>query len=160
RLIGFWLTNRFRLGRMSATGAGSRGQCGPIAVRAAGRAVVRILDSVRDTRMHKSSHPLTAEERQEIADWVAFGLHRLGVEANTESADELQDLLRCAIDQFRRWDAAKRAASLDRTSLCLGCLWGQTVCDRLGWEWAKVSLGPEWEGYGVVSPSRSHVVLP
>ena len=56
--------------------------------------------------------------------------------------------------------AAERAAALDDVALGLGCLWGQAVCDLLGWEWASVRLGPEWQDYGVVPPGRSHVIFP
>ena len=47
-----------------------------------------------------------------------------------------------------------------QTALNLGCLWGQAVCDQLGWEWAAVTLEPGSEFYGVVSPSRSHIIFP
>jgi hypothetical protein len=110
--------------------------------------------------MHRTSRPLTAEERKEIADWVASGLRGLTLEGGSGVNDELQGILRLVIDKFRRWDAAQREAKLEMTSLCIGCLWGQTICDQVGWEWAKVRLGADWEGYGIVSPTKSHVVFP
>ena len=42
----------------------------------------------------------------------------------------------------------------------LGCLWGQTVCDELGWEWCCLMLGVGRETYVIVTPNRSHMVSP
>jgi hypothetical protein len=108
----------------------------------------------------KTDRPLTDPERDEVEDCVAGALERLGDGADSESPDQLQKRLREAIDAFRSEPDEEREAHLSQTALCFGCLWGQTVCDRLGWEWAAVSLEPDEEFYGVVSPSRSHVVFP
>src|SRR4051812_38754247 len=105
--------------------------------------------SPRNAKMHRTDLPLTDDEQQEIGNWVTFALRGLGVEAGTEPPDELQNQLRMAIDEFRLWDEDRRVANLEKGSLCIGSLWGQTLCDACGWEWANVSLGSEWEGYGV-----------
>ena len=42
----------------------------------------------------------------------------------------------------------------------LGCLWGQTVCDGLDWQWCCLMLGDGRETYVVVTPNRSHIVAP
>lgn len=49
--------------------------------------------------------------------------------------------------------------SLDNIALGLGCLWGQAVCDCLGWYWANITLD-ETSAVGIVSPTRSHVAFP
>jgi hypothetical protein len=112
------------------------------------------------SQTHKSDRPLNEDERREIGHWVAVGLQNIDVGATEQAADVVQDALRRTIDGMRGWDNDLRAVKLETASLIIGCLWGQTVCDRLGWEWAVVRLGPEWEGFGVVSPNRSHVVFP
>jgi hypothetical protein len=110
--------------------------------------------------MLKTDRPLTDDERQEVAGWLNFALRAYNLDASEGYSDYLQDLLRRSIDGFRSWEEPRRVAKLDTASLAMGCLWGQTICDLLGWEWASVRLGAEWEDYGVVSPNRSHVVFP
>ena len=44
-------------------------------------------------------------------------------------------------------------------AIALGCLWGQTVCDALGWEWCLVKKG-DAKIFSVASPNRSHFVPP
>ena len=53
----------------------------------------------------------------------------------------------------------KKDAVLD-LAVNLGCLWGQTVCDELGWEWCCLMLGDGRETYVIVTPNRSHIVSP
>jgi hypothetical protein len=136
------------------------------AAQAAPRPTAKVDDLIassshaRNAQMHNTDRPLTHDEQQEIGSYVTFALRGLGAQADKEPPEELQNQLRMAIDEFRLWDEERRAANLDKASLCMGCLWGQTLCDGCGWEWASVSLGSEWENYGVVSPNRSHVVFP
>jgi hypothetical protein len=42
----------------------------------------------------------------------------------------------------------------------LGCLWGQTVCDALAWQWCCLVLPEGQETCVIVTPNRSHMVSP
>jgi hypothetical protein len=110
--------------------------------------------------MAKTDRSLNSDERGEVENCVASALERFGDGAAGESPDQLQERLYQEINSLRSDPDGLPKADLSQTALCLGCLWGQTVCDRLGWEWAAVSLEPGSEFYGIVSPSRSHVVFP
>jgi hypothetical protein len=107
--------------------------------------------------MPKADRPLAAAERDEVEGRVAGALKWLGADAGSESPDQLQQRLDVALHALRLGWAS---GDITQITLCLAYLWGQTVCDRLGWEWAAVSLKPDAEELGVVNPSRSHVILP
>jgi hypothetical protein len=91
---------------------------------------------------------------------VTAALQWFDVAVGSKSPDQLQECIYEVAKVIRSQPAWAREGHLTGSALQLGCLWGQTVCDRLGWEWAAVSLEPGSEFYGVVSPSRSHVVFP
>lgn len=111
--------------------------------------------------MTKSDRPLTDEERGEVEDCLGRALGWFGGSADTASPDQLQQWIYETINALRSKPPAERLeGDMRMTSLNLGCLWGQAVCDRLGWEWVAVSLEPESEFYGVVTPSRSHAIFP
>jgi hypothetical protein len=42
----------------------------------------------------------------------------------------------------------------------LGFLWGQIVCDELGWHWSILNIGDEPPAYGVISPEQGCVLFP
>jgi hypothetical protein len=84
----------------------------------------------------------------------------LGPGSETDTPDQRQERLYAAINAFRSEPADVREARFALETTRIGCLWGQTVCDQLAWEWAMVLLEPDEQDLGVVSPSRSHVVFP
>ena len=110
--------------------------------------------------MAKSDRPLTASELGEVEENVSGALQWLNADARLKSPDQIQERIRAFAEIIRSVSAEEREEHLTENALLLGCLWGQTVCDQLGWEWAAVSLEAGSEFYGVVSPSRSHVVFP
>jgi hypothetical protein len=110
--------------------------------------------------MAKADRPLTEAERGEVENCIAGALGWFGAGADSASPDQMQQWLYETVNALRSKPPETSEDGRTMTALCLGCLWGQTVCDRLGWEWAAVSLEPGAEFYGVVSPSRSHVVFP
>jgi hypothetical protein len=107
----------------------------------------------------KMDRPLTGAEQGEVENGVAGAIQWLGG-VRPALPDEWQERLYEAINAFRSEPVDSRKALLSKAALCFGCLWGQTICYELGWEWAAVSLEPGAEFYGVVSPSRSHMVFP
>ncbi len=111
--------------------------------------------------MAKSDRPLTDEERDEFENHLAIARGWFGHGADSASPEQLQRWLHETVNALRSKPPAERHEDGMRvTAITLGCVWGQAVCDRLGWGWAAVSLEPGSEFYGVVSPSRSHVVFP
>ncbi len=107
--------------------------------------------------MTKTDRPLNTDERKEVDLFVAEGFKRLGLEPATGS-DEVQQAI---LDRLCAEVGLSGHSSEERLSLYLelGCLWGQTLCTVLGWEWALVSLD-ENEYYGIVTQNRSHAIFP
>lgn len=110
--------------------------------------------------MAKSDRPLTEAESREVERHLSGAIEWFNVAPGSKSPDQLQECIYEVAMVTRSLPNPSRAEHITESALQLGCLWGQTVCDRLGWEWAAVSLEPGSESYGVVSPSRSHVVFP
>jgi hypothetical protein len=107
----------------------------------------------------KTDRPLTGPEQGEVKKYVNDACRRIGGTWPAFS-DDWQQRLYEAINTFRSQPAEAREAGVSEAALCFGCLWGETLCNETGWEWATVTLRPDEEFYGVVSPSRSHVVFP
>lgn len=104
---------------------------------------------------------LDSEERAEITRFMKMALKQIGADrAAAPDPDKLQTLISRAIDQYRKQDEFRRKASLLDASVSLGSLWGQLICDQIGWTWAFVKMGDGKEYYGVVSPNRSHLIFP
>ena len=101
--------------------------------------------------MTKTDRPLNTDERKEVDLFVAEGFKRLGLEPATGS-DEVQQAI---LDRLCAEVGLSGHSSEERLSLYLelGCLWGQTLCTVLGWEWSLVSLD-ENEYYGIVTQNR------
>jgi hypothetical protein len=107
----------------------------------------------------KTDRPLTDAEQGEVKKYMNDACRRIG---GTWPAfpDDWQQRLYEAINAFRAQPAEVREARLSEAALCFGCLWGEALWNETDWEWAAVSLEPDKELYGVVSPARSHVVFP
>jgi len=111
--------------------------------------------------MAKTDRPLTEAERDEVENHLAIALGWFGDGADSASPDQKQQWIYETVNALRsKPPAEKHEDGMTMTAITLGCLWGQAVCGQFGWEWAAVSLEPGAEFYGVVSPSRSHVVFP
>jgi hypothetical protein len=111
--------------------------------------------------MTKTDRPLTEAERDEVENHLAIALGWFGDEGDSASPDQKKQWIYETVNALRSKPPAERHEDgMAMTAITLGCLWGQAVCGQLGWEWAAVSLEPGTEFYGVVTPSRSHVVFP
>ena len=110
--------------------------------------------------MAKTDRPLTEEERGEVEDCVSRARGWFGDAADFASPDHIQQWIFETVNALRAKPSEANEEGETHTMLNLGCLWGQAVCDQLGWEWAAVTLEPESELYGLVTPSRSHVIFP
>ena len=76
------------------------------------------------------------------------------------SAGATQAAVRAAIDAVASGAKKPGTDAIVDLAVNLGCLWGQTVCDELGWQWCAVGLGDGRESVVVVTPNRSNVVSP
>jgi hypothetical protein len=109
-------------------------------------------------RKSDSDRPLKSDEKREVEDCIRGGLERVGATRDDrKSTTAIQKRILTYINEFR-----ERSAPQDEVvdaALQVGCLWGHTVCCKLGWEWAFVTK--EGNGvFAVVSPGREYVVFP
>src|SRR5262245_57977040 len=110
--------------------------------------------------MAKTDRPLSEEERGEVEDCLDRARGWFGDDADAASPDRIQQWIYETVNALRAEPREVTEDGRTQTALNLGCLWGQAVCDQLGWEWAAVSVEPGSEFFGVVTPSRSHVIFP
>ncbi|MEW6352047.1 MAG: hypothetical protein AB1646_23600 [Thermodesulfobacteriota bacterium] len=109
--------------------------------------------------MERSDTPLKPEVKEELETCVKAGSEMLGLDLAAASPDDIQECV------FQKIGTVRESSDLpeherQELGLLLGCLWGQTVCDRLGWQWAQIDFAEGGEFYGIVTPDRSHAILP
>ncbi|CAN0451475.1 unnamed protein product, partial [Ectocarpus fasciculatus] len=89
-------------------------------------------------RKSDSDRPLKSDEQQEIDDCIRDGLKRVGAtQEDMKSTTYVQKRIRVYIDEFR--ERPPQQEEVVDAALQVGCLWGHTVCRKLGWEWAFVT---------------------
>lgn len=104
-----------------------------------------------------TDRPVNTHERSKLSGFIQTAMKHIGADrAGSPHPDKLQELISQAIDLYRHLDAAQR----QEASVSLGTLWGQIVCDQLGWTWVALKPDSKNEVFGVVSPNRSHVIYP
>ena len=106
-----------------------------------------------------SDRPLTDEERGEIQECIKFGYSHLKIKPETATPDSVQEAIRRAIERVMLARRKPKEKEMDDLALGLGCLWGQTVCDALGWQWCAATLEGD-EVVVIATPDRSHVFMP
>ncbi len=111
--------------------------------------------------MSYSESPLDDEVRVEIQGMLQGAKDAIEDYRDGMSPDEVQALLLEYIDGFREGlaEGAHEEETIVNTAIGFGCLWAQTLCDQLNWEWVSVSDG-EHTSQAVVSPKRRFMVLP
>ena len=108
-----------------------------------------------------TDRPLTSEERAEITRQMGIGLKKIGADrAVAPTQEKLQELIGQSIESYRKLGRQLSDSTLQNMSKCLGCLWGQVICDEFGWTWALIKNDEGAEQCGVVTPNRSHAVYP
>lgn len=111
--------------------------------------------------MPKTDRPLTTDERASITGFMHKALKKIGADrASAPDPDKLQQLISQALDMYRKLDDEQRESAIIDVSVALGSLWGQVICDQMGWTWVLVKMEDENEYYGVVTPNRSHLIFP
>ena len=111
--------------------------------------------------MPKTDRSLTSEERTNLTRLIQKGLKRIGADrAAAPDPDKLQKLISQAVDMYRQLDPQRREALISEASVSLGSLWGQVVCDQMGWTWVLFKEDNHEEQYAVVPPDRAHLIFP
>lgn len=104
-----------------------------------------------------TDRPVNTHERAKLSGFIQSAMKHIGAErASSPHPDKLVELISQAIDLYRNLDAPRR----QEASVSLGTLWGQILCDQLGWTWVSLKLDSKTEVFGIVSPNRSHVIYP
>jgi hypothetical protein len=81
------------------------------------------------------------------------------MKSGTETPDSVQEAIRRSVDRVLLAEKKPKQKELEDVALGLGCLWSQTVCDALGWQWCAATLEGD-EVVLIASPDRSHVFMP
>jgi len=111
--------------------------------------------------MPKTDRSLTSDERTNLTRLIQKGLKRIGAErAAAPEPDKLQQLISQALDMYRKLDTSRREALINDASISLGSLWGQVICDQMGWTWVLYREDSQPEQYAVVPPDRAHLIFP
>ena len=86
-----------------------------------------------------SDRPLQSEEAAEIRACIARAYAHLKLKPNA-SAKRVQEAMRDAIDAVTLGKKKLPRKVREGFAFDLGCLWGQTVCDALGWQWCVATV--------------------
>ena len=106
-----------------------------------------------------SERPLSDEERAQVASRSADGRRLLGIDADARP-DETRAAIHAWLEEFRQRKRRCSKKKLQDTALALGSLWGQTMCEGLGWQWAAVTLiSRDTESHAVVPPERQCIII-
>lgn len=106
-----------------------------------------------------ADRPLSATEAKDIQRSVARGYKHLKLKTESASVEPIQEAICAAIDAVCRGRKKITKRQIEDMGLNLGCLWGQTICDKLGWEWCYMTAHGD-EGYAIVPSDRSYAIEP
>jgi hypothetical protein len=102
---------------------------------------------------------LDAEEMCEVQAYEHDGLELLGFPEKGASPVEVQQAILSKVDSLRETPDQIDPEACKELALTLACVWGQIICQELGWEWALVTFH-EGDFYAIVTRNRSHAILP
>lgn len=108
------------------------------------------------TKPKNSDRPLTDEEAKEIRLSVARGYKLLKLKPGTP-AEKVQQAICTAIDAVCLGKKKATPKQIEDMGINVGCLWGQTICDKLGWEWCYMMAHGD-ESFAVVPADRSYAL--
>src|ERR1700719_4215631 len=103
-----------------------------------------------------SDRPLQADEAGEIRASIGRAYTHLKLKPSA-SATHVQEAMRDAIDTVTLGKKKLPMKAREGFAFDLGCLWGQIVCDALGWQWCVATVDGD-EFIGVAPANRSHIV--
>jgi|GEM_PF-6130236 len=104
-----------------------------------------------------SDEPLDDSVGKEIRDCAAEARRELKLDADASPAAAQQAIY----EKLQQLAAGEPLTSQDAEAwtVCLGSLWGQTICETIGWEWCAVKHG-EMKIFSIIKPDRSHFIQP
>jgi len=103
-----------------------------------------------------SARPLSTKALKALNEGVLAGEKLLDVSLALNAPDEIQSCIQERIESFRSKQASINQANIATVSLAT--LWGQVLCDSLGWQWAMIR-DHTGEAAGLVSPDGAYVVM-
>lgn len=106
-----------------------------------------------------SDRPLTPEEERDIRLSVRRGYKLLKLKPESATAEQVQEAMCKVIDAVFLGKKKVATRAIEDMGVNLGCLWGQTICDKLGWEWCYMTAHGG-ESYAIVPPDRSYALEP
>jgi hypothetical protein len=106
-----------------------------------------------------TERPLQPVEEEDIQLSIKRGYKHLNLSPEKTSIEKVQTGIALALEEVLSSEKRPTPKAIEDLAINLGSLWGQTICDCLGWEWSYVTLD-ENGAYAVVSPNRSHMVAP
>src|SRR5262249_8903857 len=98
-----------------------------------------------------TDRPLPEDLADEIRDCIPVAERILGIDRDELSAEEVH---RKIFDwMYARWKTAKPLSEeeYDEFIVPLACLWGEMICEQLGWNWAWVEVKRN-EGPAIIRP--------
>jgi hypothetical protein len=114
---------------------------------------------VASTAQEITERPLQPVEEEDIQLSIRRGYKYLNLSSEKASTEKVQSAIALALEEVLSSEKKPTPKTIEDLAINLGSLWGQTICDSLGWEWGYVTLD-ENGTYAVVSPNRSHMVAP
>jgi hypothetical protein len=104
--------------------------------------------------------PLSASEAKDVRLSIARAYKTLKLDAKKATAEKTQKAIQKVIDPIFLQKKKVSAKTLEDLGVNLGCLWGQTICDRLeGWEWCYATVNGN-DFFAVAAPDRSILIAP
>jgi len=132
---------------------------GPVQPPERAAAKYRAPKMARSERNRGSDRPLTATEQQEVTDAISRAYALLKLNPADADSVRVQDAIYEFINSVLERKERLSRDELMELSVTLGSLWGQTVCDAIGWQWCYATV--EGDGlFAVARPNRSHYVPP
>jgi hypothetical protein len=113
----------------------------------------------RSTKPGATERPLPADVAREIEEAARRARTTLKLTAKSTPAATLQAIL-AAVERQIAGPKRPPEAETENLAIDLGCLWAQTVCDALGWQWCELKYPKRPATYAIVTPDRSHAIVP
>jgi hypothetical protein len=107
---------------------------------------------------HPKASPLDEQTAREVLAAVVRAKARLSLPGDASPA-KVQQAIYEFVDTWLTSKAARKGQDATDVALELGCAWGQSVCDALGWQWRAITREGS-TAYAVVSPDLACFVPP
>jgi hypothetical protein len=96
----------------------------------------------------------------EITQSIERGYAHLQLPSSETSPEAVQEAIMAMVDRVINSRKRPPADKIEDLAIDLGCLWGQALCDAIGWHWCKIRHADSASVFAVVSPEGSHAVAP